>query len=425
MAVDSLQQAVFANPDNISLIILLAQVEARTGKVDDASKVLREASARFAGQDKNSAANLQIALGDIYVSIDRFNEAIAVYEDALTTRGIDKTKLVAGEDRNFAITVFDKMIDTYKKANRPNDAKALIDFARLFLGDKDLFADKQLVSLYRETGKKQEALQTVRSMRLRHPDDFGLLRLEASILTDSGKVDEAVALIKKMMEKKSAPPVHSGNPSNLNFGENSEAGIVSIQPEIYDEFVNYLYISNLYNQAKRGKEAVAAANRAYQVAQDSERKQIAKLTLATARQMSGDFNAAETILRELLAQTPGNPIALNNLGYFLVERNEKLDEAFELIQQAVKIDPTNPSYLDSLGWAYFKMGKLDEAEKYLKRAARNDSSSLTIYEHLGDLYQKQNKPELAKSVWQKASNLASDAEDIKRLKTKLNLNSTK
>jgi len=45
--------------------------------------------------------------------------------------------------------------------------------------------------------------------------------------------------------------------------------------------------------------------------------------------------------------------------YFLVERGENLPEALDLIQRAIAIDPTNPSYLDSLGWAYFRQGRLD------------------------------------------------------------------
>lgn len=424
-AVENLRQAVFANPDNASLIVLLAQVEARTGKIEDAAKVLLDASARFAREDKNTAAGLQLALGDIYASADHFNEAIAVYQNALAMRGIEKNQLVTDDDRNFAITVFDKMINTYKKANRPNDAKAVIDRARILLGDNDLFADKQLISLYRETGKKQEALQTIRSMRVRNPGDYGLLRLEASILTDSGKVDEAVALIKNLINKKVSAQKNENDVSKINVDQNSGTGTFSIQPPVYDKFINYLYISNLYSQAKRGKEAVEAANQAYEMAQDSERRQIAKLTLATAHQMSGDYEAAEKTLRALLEQTPRNPIALNNLGYFLVERNEKLDEALDLIQQALKIDPTNPSYLDSLGWTYFKLGKYNEAEKYLKTAARNDSSSATIQEHLGDVYQKQNKIDLAKNAWQKALNLVSDAEDINRLKAKLNVKAAK
>jgi predicted Zn-dependent protease len=182
-----------------------------------------------------------------------------------------------------------------------------------------------------------------------------------------------------------------------------------------------LFISNLYSQANRGKEAADAANQAYAVARGSERKQIARLTLATAQQNSGDVKGAETTLRELLKETPGNPIALNNLGYFLLERNERIPEAFDLIQQAVKIDPTNPSYLDSLGWAYFKLGKLPEAEKNLKEALRFDSSSGTIHEHLGDVYQKQGKTEQARSSWSRAASLFSDVSDLKRVKGKLGL----
>ena len=188
---------------------------------------------------------------------------------------------------------------------------------------------------------------------------------------------------------------------------------------MYDDFSNYLFISNLYTQAKRGKAAVEAVNQALTVAQDKERKEIAKLTLASVQQSTGDFQGAETTLREILKQSPLNPIALNNLGYFLAERGEKLVEALDLIKKAVELNPNNPSYLDSFGWAYFKSGQLDEAEKYLNNALRIDESSSTIHEHLGDVYQKQGKVEAAKSAWQKALNLALSIEDVVRLKTKL------
>ena len=193
----------------------------------------------------------------------------------------------------------------------------------------------------------------------------------------------------------------------------------------YDDFTNYLFISNLYSQANRGKQAIESANLAYSAAKGEERRQIARLTLATAQQMSGDYVSAEETLRQILRQTPDNPFALNNLGYFLIERDKNINEAFELIQRAVKIDPTNPSYLDSLGWAYFKLGKYAEAENYLKEAAGIDTASATINEHLGDVYFKQGKTESAVNVWRKALNLASDAVDINRLKTKLGTKTVK
>ena len=277
------------------------------------------------------------------------------------------------------------------------EAKSAIESSRRLFGKNDLFADKQLIEFYRETGKKQEALQAIRSARTRFADDYSLLRLEASILTENGKVEEAAALIKSLINKKSP-----ANPSPL-----------------YDDFSNYVFISTLYSEAKYGKPAVEAANQAFLAAKSQDQKQIAKLSLATAQQISGDYQAAEETLRGLLRQSPRNPIALNNLGYFLLERDLKFNEALSLIQQAVKIDPTNPSYLDSLGWEYFKLGKYDHAEKYLKNAARLATYSPTIFEHLGDVYQKQNKTDLARSAWQKALNLATDADDVNRIKGKL------
>ncbi len=397
-AIQSLQQAIYANPENISLIILFARVQSRAGNINDAVKFLNEAITRLAEKDKMTAAGLQVFLGDFYINGEKYDEAPAAYQKALTIAGIGKDNLATENDREFAITVFEKIINAYKIANRFEEAKSAIDNSRAVLGDEDSFSDRQLIALYRENGKKQEALKAIRAARLRFPDDYGFLRQEASALTQLGKVDEGVALVKLMIGKKNT----------------------QIPSPIYDDFSNYLFISMLYSDAKRGKEAIEAANQAYQIATGDERKQIAKLTLATAQQNSGDFKGAETTLRGILEVSPTNPIALNNLGYFLTERNEKLDEALKLIQQALKTDPENPSYLDSLGWVYFKLGKYDLAEEYLKKALKFDSTSATIYEHLGDVYQKQGKTELAKAAWQKALNLPADAEQVTAIRLKLN-----
>lgn len=90
-----------------------------------------------------------------------------------------------------------------------------------------------------------------------------------------------------------------------------------------------------------------------------------------------------------------------------------------MIQRAVRANPTNSSFLDSLGWAYFKLGKLDEAERNLTEAARRNNTSPTIQEHLGDLYQQRGKLELARAAWQKALSLAVETQDTARLKAKL------
>ena len=87
--------------------------------------------------------------------------------------------------------------------------------------------------------------------------------------------------------------------------------------------------------------------------------------------------------------------------------------------RAVRAEPTNGSFLDSLGWVHFKLGQLDEAEKHLSDAARRSPRSATIHEHLGDLYQKRGKTEEARTAWQKALSLSVEPAETTRLKTKL------
>ena len=412
VAIDALKQAVYANPSNVSMITLLAQVQAKTGRVDESAKLLRDYSGKLMSTDRPSASVLQVSLGDIFARADRVPEALASYDAAFMARGLDDAALLADDEKEFAMHVFSKMIQLLKSANRIDDAKAAIERSRKMLGSDALFADRELISLLRESGNRAEALSEIRQARTREPHDNGLIRLEATLLTETGKVDEAVALIRKVMET----PVPAPSATNVLPGGDES---VTIAVPAADAFSNYLFISNLYTQANRGKEAADAANQAYAVARGAERKQIARLTLATAQQASGDVKGAEATLRELLKETPGNPIALNNLGYFLLEREDRLEEALGLIQQAVKVDPTNPSYLDSLGWAYFRLGKFAEAESNLKEALRIDSSSGTIHEHLGDVYQKQGKTELARSLWSRAASLFSDTKDVARIKRKL------
>jgi Tfp pilus assembly protein PilF len=110
---------------------------------------------------------------------------------------------------------------------------------------------------------------------------------------------------------------------------------------------------------------------------------------------------------------------LNNLGYFLADRGERVQEAESLIRRAVNIEPTNGSYLDSLGWVLFKQGKVEEARKYLEQAVVYSPRSATIHDHLGDLYKKQGQMEKARVKWEEALKLATEPDEIKKIKEKL------
>jgi len=139
VAIESLQQAVFANPDSPVLVSLLAQVQARSGKVDDGARVLRDAIERTKASDLAAASGLQVTLGDILVGADRLAEAVTAYEDALKLRGLDRPRTVLETDRTFAFQVYEKLITTYRKANRLAEARSAVERARQLLGN-DVFA---------------------------------------------------------------------------------------------------------------------------------------------------------------------------------------------------------------------------------------------------------------------------------------------
>jgi tetratricopeptide (TPR) repeat protein len=121
---------------------------------------------------------------------------------------------------------------------------------------------------------------------------------------------------------------------------------------------------------------------------------------------------AERTLRQILMSEPKNADALNYLGYLMADRGQQLEEAIRLIEQALDLDPGNPSYLDSLGWAHFRQGNLDEAEKNLAPAAQQLPKNSVIQSHLGDLFARRGRLEDAIVAWTRA--LDGDGEDINR-----------
>ncbi len=398
-----LQQAVYANPTNVSLADTLARLLVRSKRSGEAETFLKRQIASVVKIDQRAAATMAVSLAGVYLDADKYEESVGALESALTIRGINSAAALKEGDREFVQLVFEKLIHIGKLTDRPQTVRANIERARKLLGKIDLFPDRQMVAFLRNQGSLREALALVRSIREARPVDVGLLRQEATLLVDLGQVEAGVGLIR-----------NSGNARATGAGNVGAA--VTAAP---DEFSDLLFIANLYSTARKGSEAVDSANLALSKAVGSERRQIAMTTLATAQEVSGKSVEAEKTLREVLAENPRNPMALNNLGYFLTERGVNLDEAVEMIRQALKIDPKNSWYLDSLGWAYFKQGRLSEAESLLAEAARIDTDSGTIREHLGDLYHARKDPEKAKANWEVALRLSVAAEDISRIRKKL------
>jgi Flp pilus assembly protein TadD len=84
----------------------------------------------------------------------------------------------------------------------------------------------------------------------------------------------------------------------------------------------------------------------------------------------------------------------------LADNGIRLPEAVKLIRKAVDLEPMNGAYLDSLGWAYFKLGQYELAEENLRQAVERDQTDPTVHDHLGELYEKTGRIRLAAAQWE-------------------------
>ena len=129
----------------------------------------------------------------------------------------------------------------------------------------------------------------------------------------------------------------------------------------------------------------------------------AALALLHARRK--DDAAADSLYARALAADPEHAEALNNYAYSLAERGLRLDEARQMARRAVDLEPNNPSFLDTLGWVYFRRGDLQEAQHWIQKAIEADSASAAVYEHYGDVLHAMGNTAAARTYWQQALEL--------------------
>ena len=123
-----------------------------------------------------------------------------------------------------------------------------------------------------------------------------------------------------------------------------------------------------------------------------------------------DWPAAEVDFNKALELNPDESLVLNYLGYSWVDQGLNLKQAMDYIRKAVKLKPDDGYYVDSLGWAHYRLGNMPEAVKYLERAVELRPDDPIINDHLGDAYWRVGRQLEAKYQWQQALSLKPDDE---------------
>jgi len=331
--------------------------------------------------DSRIATEAQFYLGRAYEENGNYPEAIGVF-----SRLLENTNINSEESQANRQVFRQHLAANYMETGQYDNAIAVYqDIAK-----EDSKAYFQLLNAYRISRKFDQALSFGKTHYEKDPNNIPMAIGYARALADAGKSKEGIEILTKLLQS---------NPGDIDV---------------------YVNLSQLYLQDRRYSDAEKILLRAEagDSRNDEDRERL-KFQRAAVYEKQKDFDRAESILKEILKDNPNNAVALNYIGYMLADRGTRLDEAVQYVKEALALDPRNGAYLDSLGWAFFKLNDLEQAEKYLLEADQLVKNDPTIVDHLGDLYYKIGDLQKAQSFWMKSISIGTEEEDIQKVRRKL------
>ena len=260
----------------------------------------------------------------------------------------------------------------------------------LYLEPKHPLALLSLADLYEAMKKPQLAIDVYR----RVPADSPLHRNSeiqlATNLDSLDKTDEAKTHLKKLIEENAS---------------DSEA---------------IMALGNIERARKDYSECADTYSKAIaQIANPQRPNWLVFYFRGICHERAKNWPAAEADLKKALELYPDQAHVLNYLGYSWVDQGVNLDEGMRMIRRAVEQRPDDGYIVDSLGWAYYRIGNLEEATKHLERAVELKPDDPTINDHLGDVYWKTGRQLEAQFQWQHASALKPEPDELKKIEHKL------
>lgn len=361
-----LQKIIRLQPEDGISHLRLGQLDRQEGRFEDArkeldrAKVLLPESVEVPFQQailEDAAGNQDKAVEILKGVIDQTERSDGQYTGSDATNRAIFLERLGTIYRNQE--KFDQAIETFKQVGALG-------------GDQAPRAEALVAETLRLNRQPQKALEATGAALEKYPKDRALHTIHATLLGEQGKVDEAVQELKSLM---------------TNTASDREI---------------YLTVAQVYSQAKRFAEAETAGLKALELSKGSDEQEYPHFVLGSIYERQKKYDEAEKHFREVLAANPLNAAAFNYLGYMLADRGVRLEESVKFIQKALEIEPSNGAYLDSLGWAYYKMSRYDLAAPSLEKAAKIISGDPTIQEHLGYVYLELGKYHEAQVAWEKA-----------------------
>ncbi|MGR3199629.1 MAG: tetratricopeptide repeat protein [Paracoccus sp. (in: a-proteobacteria)] len=169
----------------------------------------------------------------------------------------------------------------------------------------------------------------------------------------------------------------------------------------------WIALGDVIRQQEKFRESIPSYDKALTLLQDApaELRWFPLYARGIALERSGQFDRAEADLLAALEIRPDQPSLLNYLGYSWIDRGENLERALGMIERAVELSPGDGYILDSLAWAYYRLGRYEEAVSPMEQSIATMASDPLVNDHLGDIYWMVGREREAQIQWRRALSL--------------------
>jgi len=390
-AVASIEKLVALDPANVGLQKVLTEFYQKSNKLDKALEVtndileltpddldarerkahililqnkwdLAAAEYNYMLQQKNVPLDIKIRIGASY-----FNRSLS--DSSLTKVVKDFFQTIDKDTLDWQVKMFLGAVAINEKRD-----SAAIEYFKVVtdLANWNVDAWARLGGLYFDNRKYEEAVKVMDEAINLFPDDFTINLILGLSFAQLNKHPEAKPYLNKAVEL---------NPNDLTA------------------LSSYAYT---LSQLKQNDLAIDYLKKALTIKPDD----VNLLgTLGLIYDSMEKWAECDSIYERALQIDSQNALVNNNYAYSLSERGERLNIALKMVEIAIAAAPDNTSYLDTIGWVYFKLGQYHEAKNYLEKAIEIGGESAVMLEHLGDVMSKLGDTQKAKMLWQKAYDL--------------------
>lgn len=327
-----------------------------------------------------------LARAEVLSQLDRNEDALNFLDDVFVAGGdpsLDdyKTRLQAGETLPFTHvhSAQEGMAEVYFSVGAALNTEAAPDYVLIYTRIASFLRPGHIDSILLSA----ELLETlnqfdlaVEAYRMVPPDSIDHHAAElgrAEVLRRSGKMEAAVEVLQNLaIQQPELPGVHVALADLLRQQEDYAGAVTS-----YDTAISL-------------------------TEEGSSPSWFLHYARGISHERLKNWESAESDFRRALELNPDQPQVLNYLGYSLVERREKLDEALDMIERAVVARPDSGYIVDSLGWVLFRLGRYDEAVEHMERAVELMPVDPVVNDHLGDVYWAVGRAREAEFQWKRA-----------------------